>query len=204
MIGIYFIKNKANNKIYIGLSTSIEKRFLFHKRRLISGKHKNKHFQSSFDTYGLENFEFSILEECNEDILSEREKYWIVFYKSHDREFGYNKTYGGEFGRLSDEIVQRTAAKLRLRKQPQEMKDRISKTLTGRKRPDRNKFTNDIEKQIIDDFNNKIGIKPLSRKYDCSTCAIYNALERNGIKWKKEKSLFFSEEPVQVLHGEKN
>jgi len=31
MIGIYFIKNKANNKIYIGQSIDIQKRIEWHR-----------------------------------------------------------------------------------------------------------------------------------------------------------------------------
>lgn len=186
--GIYSIKNLINNKIYIGLSTNIEQRFSFHKKRLLSGKHKNKHFQSSFDKNGIENFEFSIIELCEETLLCEREKFWIAYYKSHNRQFGYNKTYGGEFGRLSDEIVQRTAAILRTKTIPQEQRDRIVKTLTGRKYPERCKFSKEEEGVIIKDFiENEIGVLDLSRKYKTSTCSIYNIFERNNIKWRKNK-----------------
>ena len=132
-IGIYEIKNNSNNKSYIGLSTSVEDRMLFHKRRLLQNTHKNKHLQSSFNKYGIDSFEFNIIEECDEEMLPEREKYWIQEFKSHDRANGYNKTYGGEFGRLSDEIVQSTANKLRGRTLSEEMKNRIRETLTGKK-----------------------------------------------------------------------
>ena len=185
--GIYHIKNLITGKIYIGLSTDIEHRFFFHKRRLLSNKHKNKHLQSSFNTHGVDAFEFKIVEECDDSVLCEREKYWIAHHKSYDRDFGYNKTHGGEFGRMSDEIVQRTAAILRTKTIPQEMRDRISKTLSGKTRPDRNRFDRDTELIIIEAVTvNQIGIRTIATKYNASTCAIYNVLKRNNIEWKKK------------------
>lgn len=133
MIGIYKITNIKNNKCYIGLSKNIEGRLKGHKNKLLNGKHKNQHLQTSFNKYGLDSFTFSILEECSEELLCLREKYWIEKLKSYDKKYGYNKTHGGEFGKLSDEIIQNITEKLRNRKLPDEMKKQISKTLTGRK-----------------------------------------------------------------------
>lgn len=44
--------------------------------------------------YGFHNFDFEILEECDTDILNEREIFYIDFYKSLYPN-GYNKTNGG-------------------------------------------------------------------------------------------------------------
>lgn len=172
MIGIYAIKNKTNQFHYIGLSTNIEQRFLFHKRRLKSGKHKNLHLQSSWDKTGEDEFEFIILEECIEENLSEKEKFYIKHYNSADRKFGYNKTWGGEFGRLSDEIIKSTADKLRGRTLSQEMKDKISKTLTGRKADPKTvekraqsctKYDDEFKKEICDYYlSNNISRKKLA------------------------------------------
>ena len=186
-IGIYSIKNKVTNFIYIGLSTNIEQRFSFHKKRLFTGKHKNKHLQSSFNANGSDNFIFEIIELCDERLLGEKEKFWVKYYKSYDRLFGYNKTYGGEFGRVSKEANKSRIAKLKLQTISQEMRNRISKTITGRKYPIRNKFTPDVEQQIIKDFNGRIGIRVLACKYTASTCAIYNIFKRGNIEWRKNK-----------------
>lgn len=43
--------------------------------------------------YGIENFDFSIIEECSPDFLDERERYWISYYDSYNN--GYNRTPGG-------------------------------------------------------------------------------------------------------------
>jgi group I intron endonuclease len=191
MTGIYFIKNLVNQKIYIGLSTNIEARFLFHRRRLLSNTHKNEHFQSAFIQYGVDSFEFGILEECTEEQLSNKEKFWIAKYQSYDRSFGYNKTYGGEFGRLSDEIVQRTASKLRLVKHTQEMKDKISKTLTGRRRPKDEiekaaracrKCSDIQEAEIVDLYINKgLTKKQIAIQLNIKNTLVVSILRRRGV-----------------------
>lgn len=88
--GIYKITNLINNKIYIGQSKQIEVRWQQHKT-------SNKHYAiyNAFKKYGIDNFKFEIIEECPEDILNEREKYWIKFYNSLSPN-GYNMTLGGD------------------------------------------------------------------------------------------------------------
>lgn len=43
--------------------------------------------------YGVENFKFSVIEECENDQLSEREKYYINLYNTTKN--GYNEALGG-------------------------------------------------------------------------------------------------------------
>ena len=196
MRGIYFIKNCTSEKLYIGLSTNVENRLSYHKRRLQTGKHKNEHLQNAWKNYGEESFEFGIIEECSEEILPEREKFWISFHKSHDREFGYNKTYGGEFGRLSNEIVQRTAAILRTRTISAEQRDQISKTLSGIKQPkelvDRRakscrKCDDETENEIARIYLTRAftgeEFKNLAESLGTTWCAAKGALKRKGIKY---------------------
>lgn len=89
-IGIYKILNIVNNKVYIGSSNNINRRFKDHKNFLINNKHNNKHLQSAWIKYGPDNFLFDILEECDKDSLSNKEQYWITFHKSYIPEIGYN------------------------------------------------------------------------------------------------------------------
>ena len=62
--GIYMIQNKVNGKIYIGQSVNIEDRWGEHKYELNKGYHHNKHLQRSWNKDGQENFEFTIICEC--------------------------------------------------------------------------------------------------------------------------------------------
>lgn len=75
---IYCIKNKINNKCYIGQTINFTGRKSKHLRDLRKGNHINQHLQRAFDKYGEENFYFEIIEEIeNYDEIGEREKYWI-------------------------------------------------------------------------------------------------------------------------------
>ena len=82
MIGIYCIKNKINGKVYIGSSNNIERRFKRHKTELNTKRHSNKYLEKAYIKYGEENFEFIILELCNEEELIQKEIFYISKYDS--------------------------------------------------------------------------------------------------------------------------
>lgn len=92
-VGIYKIQNMLNGKIYVGQSVDIEKRWSTHRAELKNNYHHNVHLQSAWNKYGEENFEFSIVEECNIDQLDQYEIYWISKFNSYEN--GYNLTAGG-------------------------------------------------------------------------------------------------------------
>ena len=102
--GIYMIKNMINGKVYIGQAVNIDKRWQEHKNDLNGNRHINTHLQRAWNKYGADNFIFNIVEECPKDELNDREIYYIAQYKAHNMKYGYNKTYGGESGRQTDEI----------------------------------------------------------------------------------------------------
>lgn len=94
MRGIYSIKNITNNKEYIGKSVNIEERIKTHKRELKRGHHHNSHLQRSYNKYGEECFEYSILYEAREDEdLDFLEMKFIEERESYTN--GYNSTKGG-------------------------------------------------------------------------------------------------------------
>lgn len=92
--GIYRIENLINHKSYIGQAVDIYKRWTMHKWELNSGKHHNIHLLRAWKKYGEYNFEFSIIEECDEKNLNEREMYWVEYYDAFYN--GYNQTKGGD------------------------------------------------------------------------------------------------------------
>jgi len=102
--GIYGIYNIADGKWYIGQSVSVESRRRGHFSVLRNGCHRNKHLQYAFVKYGEKNFKFYILEEIMENLLDDREREWITYYKSNYRQFGYNLETGGNLNKhISDE-----------------------------------------------------------------------------------------------------
>jgi group I intron endonuclease len=94
-IGIYAICNTADGKRYIGQSIEVERRNKEHIDKLKCGKHHNQYLQSAFAKYGVDSFEFRILEEVEIGMLDVREREWIKYYKSDQRQFGYNLESGG-------------------------------------------------------------------------------------------------------------
>ena len=96
MTGIYKITNKINNKMYIGQSKDIKKRWKQHLYEMNNKKSHSYNYElyRSMRKHGVENFSFDILEECNVEDLNRREMYWVNFYDTYFN--GYNKTLGGE------------------------------------------------------------------------------------------------------------
>ena len=100
--GIYQIKNKINGKSYIGQSYNIYNRWKQHKRVINDGSNsvmKEYPFYQALKKYGIENFDFIILEECPAEQLNEREKFWIMklnTYINAENSQGYNLTVGGD------------------------------------------------------------------------------------------------------------
>ena len=77
MIGIYKITNLINNKCYIGQSIYIERRFAQHKSPYEIARDPDKPLYQAFKKYGIENFSFEVLEECTQDELNDKEKFYI-------------------------------------------------------------------------------------------------------------------------------
>lgn len=100
--GIYKIENKVNGKVYIGQSKHIQKRWNEHKMHLRNNKHYNQYLQHAWNKYGEENFEFSILEECDCDKIDDLEIHHIKEHNSTEKERGYNLQFGGKGEKIRD------------------------------------------------------------------------------------------------------
>lgn len=94
MIGIYKITNKINGHSYIGLSTKVEERWKYHLSPYNQERESHKTLYQAFAKYGVENFDFEILEECKIEELGAKEKYYIDKFDTYHN--GYNMTAGGE------------------------------------------------------------------------------------------------------------
>ena len=90
--GIYKITN-PNNKVYIGASRDILKRWFVHYKYLSNIKSQKKLY-NSFKKYKIQNHIFEIIEETDENFLFQREIFWINYYDSFIN--GLNLTKGGQ------------------------------------------------------------------------------------------------------------
>lgn len=106
MIGIYKITNKINNKCYVGQSVDIEKRWIHHKHDAMC---LDLPLYRAIRKYGIENFNFEVLEECKIKDLDLLEIKWINVCNSRDYNYGYNLAEGGKsnrhFMKISTEIL---------------------------------------------------------------------------------------------------
>lgn len=93
--GIYKYQNNINGKVYIGQAVDIQARYRGHKSSSFNPRDKdyNMVIHQAIRKYGLENFSFEVIEECEREQLNEREVYWIAYYDSYRK--GYNATEGG-------------------------------------------------------------------------------------------------------------
>lgn len=90
--GIYKIQNNINHKNYIGQSKNVEMRWKQHIYSAEAGSQYPIH--RALRKYGIENFTFSILEECEVSELNNKEIEWISKLNAYGD--GYNCTRGGE------------------------------------------------------------------------------------------------------------
>lgn len=137
MIGIYKITNQVNRKVYIGQSWDIEKRYNWSSEEDVLKRSTNSHLKSSFKKYGLENFSFEVLyettqvESLDEDMiqlkLNMMEMSYIDHFKSYDPKYGYNKTYGGEGGRPTEETRRKKSESTKGNNNPMYGKNPFSK-----------------------------------------------------------------------------
>jgi len=89
--GIYKITNLIRGLVYIGSAADIGNRWSSHKKDLKKNIHANSYLQRAWNKYGEEAFEFVILELVEDkNKLIEREQYWMDYYKSYERDKGYN------------------------------------------------------------------------------------------------------------------
>jgi len=75
--GIYQFLCTSNNDRYIGSSVNIEERWKRHLKDLRGNKHHSKYMQRSFNKYGIQSIQISVLEICEPDMLLTREQYYI-------------------------------------------------------------------------------------------------------------------------------
>lgn len=89
---IYSIRNVVNDKVYIGATRQIKKRFVDHKRKLKKRVHENRRIQLEYNLYGENSFVYEIIETICGDrkYLHEKEQFYYDLYNSYNYQYGYN------------------------------------------------------------------------------------------------------------------
>jgi len=96
MTSIYKIRNIINGNIYIGKTVAtIQHRWNDHiYSALNNDKDGNCPLHRAIRKYGKDAFQLELIEQCDDNLGSEREIYWIAYYDSYNN--GYNATIGGD------------------------------------------------------------------------------------------------------------
>lgn len=94
--GIYRIRNKANDKCYIGSAVNLPRRWGEHLCNLRHGRHCNPHLQAAFDKDGEPVFVFETLEYAAPENLVECEQHYFDTLKP---EYNIAPTAGSCLGR---------------------------------------------------------------------------------------------------------
>jgi len=143
---VYQIVNNQNGKIYIGASRDIKNRWRMHKLDLKKREHINAFMQQDFETYGIEAFDFFVLEECSIDELDEKEKYYIETLQSRELFGGYNYTDGGQGvpGKIFSDVT----------------REKISKALMGNNNGHFAKWTEERKESVRGENNAWFGKHP--------------------------------------------
>jgi group I intron endonuclease len=116
--GIYKIINIVNDKVYIGQSSCLYKRFYEYRR---CNKRLSQHLIHSFNKYGQDSFRVEIIEKIEDlNTLNDREQYWIDYYQSYNDKNGYN---------ICKYVKQTTLGRIR----PKEEIERMKQSLPDRK-----------------------------------------------------------------------
>lgn len=101
---IYVIKNKLNNKSYIGKSNNPNKRFYAHRKA-------KSHIGNALRKYGKENFLFQIIEECSTEVDAYFLEWWNIRYYGTKVPNGYNLNDGGLGGLNPSEETRKKISK---------------------------------------------------------------------------------------------
>ena len=142
MTGIYSIINTDNGQRYIGQAINIKRRITKHFSELRSKSHHCEHLQRAFNKYGEANFKGETIESCEINNLTDREQYWIDYYKDSGIYNAALYAGGSCLGVVhSKESRERVANALKGRKHSEESRKRQSIAQTGKKRGKRPPFS---------------------------------------------------------------
>ncbi|KKL22270.1 hypothetical protein LCGC14_2437140, partial [marine sediment metagenome] len=102
--GIYYIRHKDSQKVYVGSSVNCYHRIKSqHLAKLRKGIHTNPHLQAAFRKYGEKAFEYFVVEECEEEEMLQIEQKHFELTRCLDRQFGYNINPNAEKTELTKE-----------------------------------------------------------------------------------------------------
>lgn len=123
---VYVIWCLINGKLYVGQTKHVDRRRRWHFNSKKKASTAALPLYRAIECYGKQHFEFHVIEECTDDVVDERETFWIRDLRTLESEYGYNNESGGNVAKhVSDETQARIsqAAKQRFTRMTPEEKE---------------------------------------------------------------------------------
>lgn len=172
---VYKITNLINDKIYIGKTNNLEYRWRNH---LISSRKDSPIYpiHRAIKKYGKEKFSITIIESDSlEELIFEREKFWITYYKTniikYGDEFGYNLTDGGE-GSAGHIMSEEGKEKLRQFNLGKKYSLETKKIQSLQRQGENNNLSKLTDKEVAEIKGSKLTTKELEIKFKISRSVI--------------------------------
>lgn len=183
---IYIIKNKINDKVYIGQTVQdVNTRFKQHLKPSITKTRGSYKIYNAINKYGRDNFYFEILEtNIPQNELDQKEIFYIEKHNSYKN--GYNSNNGGNTRELCK--IQDTAKLLKLFNANVSYNDiakifNVNKMTIQRTLHSLNKRKNRIvKKEDLLKYKDTCTNKQIAKIFNVSTATITREFARNGIK----------------------
>lgn len=171
--GIYCIENTINKKVYVGKAVCIYSRIQSHIYTLRrKSKDENRHLIAAWHKYGEDSFKYYVLEELSldENLLREREDFWIIKLDSINPDKGYNIRRDSSTGMIVS----------------QETRELISKAVSGEKNPNyKNKWS--LEQRQT--FSKKLKEQYANGERNYNPNATKLAIKSRNKNWEKNPQL---------------
>ena len=127
---VYMHKNKINGKVYIGIT----KQKVKERWQNGLGYKRNSLFYNAINKYSWNNFEHIILfEHLTKEEAEKKEIELIAYYKSNNRNYGYNIEKGGHCNTMTEEIKKKISNSNKGIKRTKEFKEKCRINNIGKK-----------------------------------------------------------------------
>ena len=215
--GIYCIRNKINNKVYIGSSKriknetidgkNIQGRIDRHFQMLQYNRHgrRNKqsmevdHLQLSYNKYGKDAFEWKILLLCKEEDLITWEQYFMDYFKVSDNKYGYNENPRADRMVITEKMKEKLRKANLGKKHTEESKRKMSESRKGKKHTEQARKNMSKAQQwqspLIETINewiilyqNGMTTGKIAKKYNTTSATVLRKLKCNNINIKQKRN----------------
>lgn len=183
---IYGIRHITSGRIYVGSAVRTNARWRQHRSQLQRGTHHSRHMQAAWSKYGVDEFEFVVLEIVpNPDDLLVRENEWISSLMAADHRYGFNccPVAGSQLGmKHSDEARSKMSATHKGRKKSPEHQAAINASLKGRTLSDEHRekiSANQTGRKASDQARQKMRDANANRKEKLSPEAYHRMVTAN-------------------------